>query len=223
MSTEFERLKKEALRSVDAAPVESATPKTTPQQASTHKSVSSQKIVIIGVLILGLICGYFLGREHIKYEMRSAMEQALAGFGKGMRGIWGGDKDSKSMPAGKVVEAQKSKEATEYIQNSMIAYDVSSRYQKDIVDGKVAAVFGKLKNNGNRTLKRVEVTAYFLDGAGNVIFENSFPAVFTGSMMSHDSPLKPNYIKEFGFKAKNCPTEWSEGKVKLAITDAEFE
>lgn len=185
--------------------------------------MNKQKMTVVGALIIGLVCGYFLGREHIKYEMRTAIEQAFTGFGKGLQNIWGGDKETKSKPKSKFVESQQSKEATEYIQNFIEAYDITSKYQKDMIDGKVAVVFGKLRNKGGRTLKKVEVTAYFLDGTGNVIFENSFPAVLTGGMMSDDTPLKPNYIKEFGFKTKTCPSEWREGKVKLAITDVEFE
>lgn len=185
--------------------------------------MNKQRITVVGALIIGLVCGYFLGREHIKYEMRSAIEEAFTGFGKGLQNIWSGDKDTKEKPKGKFVESQQSKETTEYIQNFMEAYDLTARYQNDMIDGKVAVVFGKLRNKGARTLRKVEVTAYFLDSTGNVIFENSFPAVLAGGMMSDDTPLRPNYIKKFGFKTKNCPTEWHEGKIKLAITDLEFE
>lgn len=121
------------------------------------------------------------------------------------------------------VTTKQKKEAAEYMQRFLEVYEIKSGYREDVIDGKVPAVFGKIRNNGNKTLKKVEVTAYFFDRSGKVIFEDSYPAVLSGGFMSDDTPLKPNYIKEFGFKSKGCPSEWFEGNVRLAITDIEFE
>jgi hypothetical protein len=178
--------------------------------------MNRQKLIIIGALVVGLVCGYFIGREHVKYELRSAMSDAFSGIGEGMKNAFGTEATAKKESASK-------KEKEDYIQQSLQVYDISSQYQSDFVDKNVPAVFGKIKNNGNRPLGKVEVTAYFLDNQGKTIFENSYHAVNTGALISEDTPLKPNYIKQFGFKSKGCPSEWSEGKVKVAITDIEFE
>src|SRR5262249_8853154 len=106
-----------------------------------------------------------------------------------------------------------------YIVTGVQLYDVRARYYNDIVDGKVAATFGKIKNVGDKTLATVKVTAYFLDKQGAVIFEDSYPAVLVGD---REGPLKPNYIRGFGCKAKACPSEWAEGQVKVGITAIEF-
>ena len=178
--------------------------------------MNRQRLTIIAALVVGLVCGYFIGREHVKYELRSAMSEAFSGIGEGMKNVLGGESTSKKESASK-------KEKEEYIQQYLQVYDISSQYQTDFVDKNVPAVFGKIKNNGNRSLGKVQVTAYFLDNQGKTIFENSYHAVNAGALMSEDTPLKSNYIKEFGFKSKGCPSEWSEGKVKVAITDIEFE
>ncbi len=178
--------------------------------------MNKQRLTIIAALVVGLVCGYFIGREHVKYELRNAMGEAFSGIAEGMKNAFGGEATSKNESASK-------KEKEDYIQQYLQVYDISSQYQSDFVDKNVPAVFGKIKNNGNRSLRRVEVTAYFLDNQGKTIFENSYPAVSTGTLMSQDSPLKPNYIKDFGYKSKGCPSEWSEGKVTVAITDIEFE
>ena len=55
---------------------------------------SNPSVRLFGVLVLGLLIGYFAGREHVKYELRSAMSESLAG----LSAIFGGkasESDSK--------------------------------------------------------------------------------------------------------------------------------
>lgn len=61
------------------------------------------------------------------------------------------------------------------------------------------AVYGKVKNTGDRTLKEVRLTAYFQDDQGKPIFERSFPAVSSAAWNDKElgAPLKPNYEREF--------------------------
>lgn len=42
---------------------------------------SNPSVKWIAALLLGLVIGYFAGREHVKYEIRSAMSESLAGLG----------------------------------------------------------------------------------------------------------------------------------------------
>jgi hypothetical protein len=85
-------------------------------------------------------------------------------------------------------------------------------------------VFGEVKNTGDRTLTRVEITIYFLDKQGQPVFEKQFLAVIVGggSFMRDDKPLKPGYSQKFGVKADDAPSEWAK-TVTVKVTDVDFE
>ncbi len=84
-------------------------------------------------------------------------------------------------------------------------------------------VFGELKNRGDRTLRRVEVTAYCLDKEGNMVHEETYTPVLVSEYSFGDNqPLKPNYGKTFGFRIDGAPSDWAK-KVTVAVTDVEFE
>ncbi len=86
------------------------------------------------------------------------------------------------------------------------------------------SVFGEIKNNGDRTLRQVEVTAYCLDKNGKTVFEKTYHPVLVSeySLMNDKTPLKPNYSRRFGYKLNDAPSSWSK-KVKVAVTDIEFQ
>lgn len=85
-------------------------------------------------------------------------------------------------------------------------------------------VFGEIKNNGDRTLRQVEVTAYCLDKNDKIVFEKTYhPVLVTEySFMGDNMPLKPNYSRRFGYKLDDAPSDWSK-KVKVTVTDIEFQ
>lgn len=82
-------------------------------------------------------------------------------------------------------------------------------------------VFGELKNNGNRSLKEVEITVYYLDKDGKAIFEDKHSPVRTTKYFGNNNPLKPNYSLEFGYKL-DAPSDWS-GNIRVELTNIEFE
>lgn len=63
---------------------------------------SNPSVKWIGALILGLVVGYFAGREHVKYEIRSAMAESLAGLGS----IFGGRSEASSAAPTKPVASE---------------------------------------------------------------------------------------------------------------------
>ena len=88
----------------------------------------------------------------------------------------------------------------------------------------VPGVFGTIVNNGNRALKKVEITVYFLNDKGSVIGEEDFHPVLVSeySYGGDNKPLKPNYVKDFGYSVEDyAPSSWSK-KAKAKITDIEF-
>ena len=85
-------------------------------------------------------------------------------------------------------------------------------------------VFGEIKNNGDRTLKEIEITTYCLDKNDKIIFEKTYHPVLVleNSFMMDNTPLKPNYSRRFGYKLDDAPSDWSK-KVKVIVTDIEFQ
>ncbi len=85
--------------------------------------------------------------------------------------------------------------------------------------------FGEIKNNGNRTLDKVEITVYFLDKQDTPIYEETYSPVNVGQpnfgLSDANSPLKPAYSRKFGYKAKDAPSEWAKN-VRVQVTSVKF-
>lgn len=119
-----------------------------------------------------------------------------------------------------------SKQKTNYIDNSLVLYDFTSKFYDSEFDGRVPGVDFKIKNAGDKTLKKIEVTVYFKDLSGSVIYDEKFYPVLVTEFGTDNEPLKPGYIwqQEQGkfYSAKKVPSEWQEGNADAKITDIEF-
>ena len=82
-------------------------------------------------------------------------------------------------------------------------------------------VFGEIKNGGDRTLARVELTIYCLDEGGQPVYEERHTPVTALSIWDNSS-LKPNYSRKFGYDLEDAPSDWA-GEVRVEVTDIEFE
>ncbi|MBS61782.1 hypothetical protein [Salinisphaera sp.] len=189
-------------------------------------------VVYFLVAVVSLSIGYFAGREHIKYEMRSAFSAAAESFSTGFRskrhsGKEAADRKQDAIEADKSVNEENQKKS-KYAAEFLDLYDFSAEYRDSMLDGKVPGVLFKIKNNGDRTLSRVEVTVYFSDAQGNVIAEEDYTPVLVSdySFSGDNKPLKPGYIWQMErgkfYSAKNVPSEWQDGSAKAAITNIEF-
>ncbi|TYO96769.1 hypothetical protein EDC39_11257 [Geothermobacter ehrlichii] len=111
----------------------------------------------------------------------------------------------------------------------VVLYDLKARYYDTFLEKKVPGVEFKIKNKGDKTLKKVEVTVYFKDANGTIIAEEDYyPVLVTKySFGGNNKPLKPNYIWQMErgkfYKADSVPSEWKEGSVSAKITNIEFE
>jgi hypothetical protein len=87
-----------------------------------------------------------------------------------------------------------------------------------------AGVWGRVKNMGERTLKKVEITVYCLGPEGKPVLEKSYLPVLVRDMSFSDSgkPLKPGYSRRFGVELDDAPTEWAK-KVDVKVTQVEFQ
>lgn len=125
-------------------------------------------------------------------------------------------------------EIKSFEEKQAYVKN-VVLYDLKAMYYKTYLEEKVPGVKFKLKNKGNRTLKKVEVTVYFKDANGTIIAEEDYhPVLVTEySFIGDNKPLKPNYIWQMErgkfYKADSVPSEWKEGAASAKITNIEFE
>ena len=116
----------------------------------------------------------------------------------------------------------------EYIDKVKL-YDFQARYITTYLKDRVPGVTFKLKNEGSKTLKRVEVTVYFKDRSSNIITEETLNPVFVTEFslgLRDNKPLKPGYIwqPEDGkfYTAKSVPSEWVEGRAEAKITSVQI-
>ncbi|WP_416832158.1 MAG: hypothetical protein ACMUJI_04650 [Erythrobacter sp.] len=119
--------------------------------------------------------------------------------------------------------AEQEKEA--YISEYVEVYDLEARYMDSMLDGRIPGVTFKVRNKGDRTLERVEVTVEFLNSEGSPIAEEVYIPVIVGGFNA-DPPLRPGYIwqNERGrfLSAKAVPSEWQSGSARAFVSSVEF-
>jgi len=193
-------------------------------------------LIITSSLSIGILLGYFIGREHLKHEIKSATEKALADFNKNIASAFGVTPSSpnnekvQSKPVSSKKAAEEKNKLLEIKQNYMKnidLYDLEAKYYDTYSNKNVPGINFKLKNNGNKTLNKVEVTVYFKNKEGITIAEEDYNPVLVSTYSYGDNkPLKPNYIwqneKDKFYQAKSVPNEWEEGNVTAKITDITF-
>ncbi|GGZ09824.1 DUF6694 family lipoprotein [Shewanella fodinae] len=90
----------------------------------------------------------------------------------------------------------------------------------------VPAVRIGLKNTGEKSLDKVQVTVYFQDHNGKTIFEKDYLPVLVNKYTTDKKPLKAGYVYEMEkgtYYTLDSPlTEWETGKAQLKITDLQF-
>ena len=83
------------------------------------------------------------------------------------------------------------------------------------------AIFGLVRNNGERTIKIVTMNVDFINEAGEVSLKHKFFPVNNYSF-SDASPLEPGESKEFGFPIDEIiPEDW-DGIIRSKIIDLKF-
>lgn len=105
-------------------------------------------------------------------------------------------------------------------------YDFTSKYLNTGWNGIVPYIDFKIKNGGDKELKKVVVTVYFKDKNGAIIHEQKYYPVNKNEFFNSTDTLKPNHIwqqqRNFYYSADSLPSEWYEGAADIAITDIEF-
>ena len=124
-------------------------------------------------------------------------------------------------------DGRDAQEHEDYIKNYLVLYDVEAKYFDTFLDKEIPGVTFKLRNTGERPLDEVEVTVYFKDESGTVIFEEDYhPVLVTEYSFGDNKPLKPGHIwqveRDKFYKAESVPSEWKEGLVEAKITSIRF-
>ena len=121
-------------------------------------------------------------------------------------------------------EIESFEEKQAYIENVVLKDFKVSEGKKYGFGKAVPGIFGTIVNNGDKSLKEVEITVYFLNEKGVVIGEEDFHPVLVSeySFGKDNKPLKPNYVKDFGYSVEDyAPSSWSK-KAKAKISNIEF-
>lgn len=96
-------------------------------------------------------------------------------------------------------------------------------------------IFGKetiitqfgIKNNGDKTLRKVDLTVYFLNAENKPIYEETYALVNSGNILTLGETLEPGKSVELKrndcFKLDKDLPEWKEGNAKFEITGIEFD
>lgn len=100
-------------------------------------------------------------------------------------------------------------------------YNVTVGYQETWPGEHAASVEFELRNSGNRTVTKVEVTVYLLNASGQPIHEEKYYPIQAAGLFSVDSPLRPGYMSKAG-TLLSPPSEWQKGAAKIQVTGVTF-
>jgi hypothetical protein len=128
----------------------------------------------------------------------------------------------------KVTSKRAAEEAAEtsYIANNLIVGDVKAAYRESALDGRVAGLTFTIRNNGDRTVKRIKVICRFFDASGRVVAEEIYQPVSEFDF-ANGQPLKPGYTWAMTngrfYTAKGIPRTWASGRVSVVVSEIDFQ
>lgn len=107
-------------------------------------------------------------------------------------------------------------EAKAYVRNLKLA-DVGIKATESLAKQVLVEIEGKITNNGDRTLKLVEINCVFYDPYGQVVLRERVPIIGrrTGT-------LAPSQTKSFRLPFDNLPGSWNQSMPQLVIAQIVF-
>ena len=133
------------------------------------------------------------------------MMVALAGLG----GWW----YYANRPKETAVPAAITAEGKAYVRNLKLS-DVDMKATEAFTGAAVVEIIGKITNNGDRTLGRVELNCVFYDPYGQVVLRERVAIVRT--------PMKPGETKSFRLPFEGIPNSWNQALPQLVIASISF-
>jgi len=107
-------------------------------------------------------------------------------------------------------------EAKAYVR-SLRLMDVDMQKHESYMKQAVVEITGKIGNNGNRTLRVVEINCVFYDPYGQLVLRERVPIV-----SQKVGGLAPGEIKNFRLAFDNIPDSWNQALPQLVIAQIVF-
>lgn len=118
-----------------------------------------------------------------------------------------------SKPRAVAAPAPLTADAKAYVRNLKLA-GVTMNASKSFAGGELVEIVGNITNQGDRELKRVELTCIFADPAGTPLLRDRVAIVRTS--------IKPGETKAFRLPFEGIPTSWNQALPQMVIAHIEF-
>ena len=107
-------------------------------------------------------------------------------------------------------------EAKAYVRNLQLS-DTEKKAITSYMNQKVIEITGNITNNGDRTLKLVEINCVFYDIYGQLVLRERVPIV-----RSTTGGLKPGETKPFRLPFDSVPDSWNQAMPQMVIAQIQF-
>lgn len=171
--------------------------------------------IVIGVVVVVLIIGIivFASNQMKKSEAERKVNEAKQQLNEAVDNLYNLKPNSNNNGISNKPDTEKQ----DYINNSFVLESASVDKSKSTFD-EMSLTSIKIKNKGDKTIRKFTITVYFQDEQGNDIAEDS---------VNLSETIKPNYSwqldKNSRYGLDNIPDEASKNRSRIAITDIEFE
>jgi len=108
-------------------------------------------------------------------------------------------------------------DAKAYVRSLKLS-EVEMKAAESYMKNTLVEILGKITNNGDRTLRSVEINCIFYDAYGQVVLRERVPIV-----RIKDGPVfKPGDSRSFRLPFDSLPATWNQGMPQLVIARIEF-
>lgn len=104
-------------------------------------------------------------------------------------------------------------EAKDYVRNLKLG-EVDMKATASFAGGELVEITGKITNNGDRPVERVELTCIFRDPAGAEVKRERVPIVRT--------KLEPGNTRSFRLPFEGLPQNWNQALPTMVIASIDF-
>src|SRR3954452_15789887 len=104
-------------------------------------------------------------------------------------------------------------DAKAYVRNLRLS-GVDMKATSSYTGATVVEILGKITNNGDRVLQRVELNCVFVDPYGQVVLRERVPIVRTS--------IRPGETRSFRLPFEGIPDSWNKALPQLVIANIQF-